>query len=47
MRQTKQRSQILLPLSMLEWLREEAGRRGVSVSEVIRTLIQKEMDQKS
>jgi hypothetical protein len=31
---------------MLEWLRAEAARRGVAVSEVIRAFIQREMDKK-
>jgi hypothetical protein len=40
------RSQIFFPPAMLEWLRAEATRRGVSVSEVIRAFIQREMDKK-
>jgi hypothetical protein len=33
-----------LPPKMLTWLRTEAKRRGVKVSEVIRAFIQKGMD---
>jgi hypothetical protein len=40
------RTQILMPERMLEWLRAEAARRGVSVSEVIRFVVQREMDKK-
>jgi hypothetical protein len=40
------RTQILMPPQMLEWLRLEAARKGVAVSEVIRSLVQKEIDKK-
>ncbi len=40
------RSQIFFPVKMLAWLRSEAKRRGVSVSEVIRSFVQREMDRK-
>lgn len=40
------RTQILMPPQMLKWLRDEAERKGVAVSEVIRAMIQREMDKK-
>lgn len=35
---------LLLPLSVLTWLRSEALRRGVGVCEVIRLILQAEVD---
>jgi hypothetical protein len=40
------RFEILFPLQMLAWLRAEATRRGVSIGEVIRSIIQQVMDKK-
>jgi hypothetical protein len=40
------RTQILMPPQMLEWIRSEAARKGVAASEVVRVLIQKEIDKK-
>jgi hypothetical protein len=41
-----QRFEILFPVKMLSWLRAESARRGVGVCEIVRGLIQREMDRK-
>jgi len=41
-----ERFQILFPVQMLTWLRKEADRRGVSVGEAIRAILQNAMDKK-
>jgi hypothetical protein len=41
-----QRFEILFPVKMLSWLRAEAARREVGICEVIRSIIQREMDKK-
>jgi hypothetical protein len=40
------RFEILFPLKMITWLRAEAERRGVGICEVIRGIIQREIDKK-
>jgi hypothetical protein len=39
-----QRFEMLFPPAMVVWLKAEAARRGVSIAEVIRGIIQEKMD---